>query len=319
MRPNYRSIAGVKQRLVTRIMNAHPELNIDARKIQLPWYAITNLGDDAEEPDDATAEVLIYDEIGGSFGVSAEQFVLDLQEITAPNISVRINSPGGSVFDAIAMYNALVQHPANVTTYVDSLAASAASVVAMAGDKCVMMVGSQMMIHNAMGMEMGNAKDMRAMAEFLDRQSTNIASIYAYKAEGKTDADTAPWLELMDAETWLFAQEAVDLKLADEIYTPKPKAAPDMPGEPDEDDGNPMPGPMHPEPDEDENPAGPPSKGEAEALMARKHRLSNRGYKHAGRDRAPSPEDLIAALHRGRSSKPSNIDELVNLAVSGLR
>lgn len=191
----------------------------DLRSVRLPWYDIRNQAGEEDEP----ASVLIYDEIGGSLGVSAEQFAQDIAEITAPEIRVRINSPGGAVFDGIAIYNSLNHHPARVVVYVDSLAASAASVVAMAGDEIVMMPGSQMMIHDASAMEQGNAADMGKMATFLDRQSDNVADIYRMRAGG----DAAKWRGLMLAETWMFAQEAVDYGLADRVAEPPAAADPD--------------------------------------------------------------------------------------------
>jgi HK97 family phage prohead protease len=181
---------------------------------KLPWYAVRNLADP-----DQPADVFVFDEIGGSFGVSAKQFAEDLQAIEAPTINVRINSPGGSVFDAIAIYNALNHHPARIVTYVDALAASAASVIAMAGDEIVMMPGSQMMIHDASAVHDGNAADMAKMGTFLDRQSNNIADLYRMRAGG----DIAEWRDLMLAETWMFASEAVDAGLADRVQeAPKP-------------------------------------------------------------------------------------------------
>jgi hypothetical protein len=135
----------------------------------------------------------------------------------------------------------------------DSLAASAASVIAMAGDKITMMVGSQMMIHDAMGLEMGNAAEMREYADFLDRQSDNIASIYAEKSGG----DAKDLRGLMLAETWLYPEEAVELGLADEVYTrpsnadPAPEEEdPDKESEPDPEDPNEEEEP--PEPDEED-------------------------------------------------------------------
>jgi hypothetical protein len=130
-----------------------------------------------------------------------EAFAEDLQAIDRSPINVRINSPGGSVFDAIAIYNALNHHPARSVTYVDGLAASAASVIAMAGDEIVMMPGSQMMIHDASAVHDGNAADMAKMGTFLDRQSNNIADLYRMRAGG----DIAEWRDLMLAETWMFA------------------------------------------------------------------------------------------------------------------
>lgn len=169
------------------------------------WYSIRNISDTA-------AEIAIYDEIG-YFGVSASDFVRDISGIKASNITLRINSPGGDVFDGIAIFNAIQRHKANVTAYVDGIAASAASFIAMAADRVVMSPHAQMMIHEASGLCVGNAADMQQMANILDKSSDNIASIYAKKAGGSV----AEWRARMQAETWLSDQEAVDLGLADAI------------------------------------------------------------------------------------------------------
>jgi HK97 family phage prohead protease len=187
----------------------------DMPRLKLPWYAVRNQSDGSAEP----ATVLIFDEIGGSFGVNAEDFARDLEQIDAPLIRVRINSPGGSVFDALAIYNALNHHPARIQVFVDALAASAASIVAMGGDEIVMMPGSQMMIHDASAVQDGNAEDMAKMSTFLDRQSANVADLYRLRAGG----EEAEWRALMRAETWMFAREAVALGLADRVEAP-PKA-----------------------------------------------------------------------------------------------
>lgn len=139
----------------------------------------------------------------------------DLKEVKSSKINLHVNSPGGSVFEGIAIHNALWQHSAHVTVYVDSLAASIASVIALAGNEVVMLSGSQMMIHDAMGLTIGNAAEMREYADLLDRLSDNIASMYAEKAGGTT----AEWRERMRAETWYSANEAVDAKLADTVLT----------------------------------------------------------------------------------------------------
>lgn len=213
------AIDNYKERLFNRIALVNSDLATELRAMQLGWYRISN---NATVED--TTEVYIYDEIGGSFGVSADDFVKDLNEITTPKINVRINSPGGSLFDSIAIHNALAQHPAKVRTTVDALAASGASIIAMAANRyneandtggVVMMPGSQMMIHDALGVEMGNAADMRAMANFLDRQSDNIAVTYKNRAGGTAEE----WRSRMLAETWMFAEEAVSLKLADKVFT----------------------------------------------------------------------------------------------------
>lgn len=158
------------------------------------------------------ADVYIYDEIG-YFGTTANEFVRDLQGITANTINLHLNSPGGDVFDGIAIFNALKSHKAAVTTYIDGLAASAASFIAMAGDSVVMMPHARMMIHDAWGLALGNAEDMRKMADRLDASSNNIASIYAERTGG----DTEFWRGKMRDETWYTDQEAVDAGLADSV------------------------------------------------------------------------------------------------------
>lgn len=307
-RHDYRSVTAFKAKLASRIRAINPELANSMSEVKLPWYYIKNA---VETEDEGTGggvntgpgtEIFIYDEIGGSFGVSAIDFVEDLGKITDDNITVRINSPGGSVFDAIAIYNALIQHPASITTRVDAIAASAASIIAMAGDKVEMMIGSQLMIHDAMGVEMGNAKDMREMATFLDQQSDNLASIYANKG-----GDTQNWRALMLAETWMFAAEAVELGLADSVFTRAvERQMPELLEEPEEGDEEGMEEADQDEgedqsPEEDaeaEEPTEPDEEEEddeeidsmLENFMSKPHRLTARGYKYAGREKAPAPK-----------------------------
>jgi ATP-dependent protease ClpP protease subunit len=194
------------------------------------WYRITN---DASSDE---AEVMLYDEIGGWYGATADQFIADLRGITSPNLRVRINSPGGSVFEGIAIANALRSHPANVTVQVDGIAASIASVIAMAGDRVEMAPNTMMMIHEAAGVCLGDASDMEEMAELLDLISDNIADAYAAKAGGTREQ----WREQMRAETWFLPEDAVTAGLADEaIATPKrgePAPEPVEPAEPGEDE-----------------------------------------------------------------------------------
>jgi ATP-dependent Clp endopeptidase proteolytic subunit ClpP len=161
------------------------------------------------------AVVRIYDEIW-DFGVNALELVAELDTITAPTMRVEINSPGGSVFDGIAIYNALRTHPAHVTTRVDGIAASIASVIAQAGDHRIMVDSSQMMIHNAWGMVVGNQSDHEDMAALLSQQDSIIAGVYASRSGG--DADH--FRDLMNAETWMTADAAVAEGLADEVLTP---------------------------------------------------------------------------------------------------
>ncbi|GAS92681.1 head maturation protease, ClpP-related [Mycolicibacterium brisbanense] len=174
------------------------------------WYTIKALADGETGP----AEILIYDEIS-SWGVSAADFVRELAELDAEQITVRINSPGGAVFDGIAILNALRGHPATITTVVDSIAASIASVIAMGGDRVVMNQNSQMMIHNAWNVAVGNADELEKVAKDLRRMSANLASIYADRAGGSVD----DWQARMDVETWYTADEAVAAGLADEVMS----------------------------------------------------------------------------------------------------
>lgn len=161
------------------------------------------------------ATVRIYDEIGW-FGITADTFAAELSKITAGEIEVQINSLGGDVFDGIAIYNALRAHPAKIVTRVDSMAASIASVIAQAGDHRVMLTGSQMMIHEAWGLAIGTAGDMRQLAEILDKQSNIIAGIYSERSDG----DQAEFMAQMVTETWFDAVETVDAGLADEVVKP---------------------------------------------------------------------------------------------------
>lgn len=127
---------------------------------------------------------------------------------------MHINSPGGDVFDGIAILNALRAHKGAVTTIVDGLAASAASFIAQAGAKRIVARNAELMIHDASGLCVGNAKDMAEMTTMLERVSDNIASVYAERSQR---GDTASWRAAMGAETWYSAQEAVDAGLADVV------------------------------------------------------------------------------------------------------
>lgn len=176
------------------------------------WYRISNAGE--------RAEVFIYGVIGSDWDegdVTAAGFVKDLRNITAPSIDLHLNSPGGLVFDGIAIYSALVNHPATVDVYVDGIAASAASFVAMAGDSIVMEKPARMFIHDAQGIAMGNAELMRDMAQVLDETSDTIAGIYADHTGGTVE----DWRTAMRAETWYSAAGAVEAGLADRVANDK--------------------------------------------------------------------------------------------------
>lgn len=196
-------------------MNLHDRMKARASKLSAvsKWYDISAAADAG------VTVVRIYDEIG-YWGVTADQFARDLDAVTTDTIEVQINSPGGDVFDGIAIYNTLRTHPANVVTRVDGIAASAASVISQAGDHRLMVEASQMMIHEAWGVAVGSADELRSFADLIDQQSDVLASIYASRSGG----EVAKFRELMSAETWLTDQAAVDLGLADEVMTPNVEA-----------------------------------------------------------------------------------------------
>lgn len=186
------------------------KLNALGRAVQAEhprrWYDIKNAVDD-------TTEILLYDVIDPWWGLSAEQFVKDLQTVDTPNILLRINSPGGEVFDGWAIYQAIRNHPAFVTTQVDALAASTASVIAMAGNKIVAAKPSDIMIHDPWSIMIGQASDFRAEADLLDKLGDQIAGVYADRAGGTV----AEWRDRMLGELWLTQDEAVDMGLVDEV------------------------------------------------------------------------------------------------------
>lgn len=174
--------------------------------------------------DDTTATLRLYDPIdswGGEWGVSAKEFAaaLDALPVGVERIVVQINSPGGEVWEGLAITNQLRRHPATVTAVVDGIAASAASFIAVGGaDRVVMGRNAQMMIHDAWGMCMGNAADMRELGDRLDKISDNIASIYAERAGG----DVSAWRAAMLRETWYNADEAVAAGLAVDVEDVQP-------------------------------------------------------------------------------------------------
>jgi ATP-dependent protease ClpP protease subunit len=157
----------------------------------------------------AGAELWLYDEIG-PWGTTASDVATALSQVPTDRVTVRVNSPGGSVFDGIAIYNLLRSHAGGVDVVVDGLAASAASFIAQAGETVTMAPHSRMMIHDAIGFAYGNAREMLDLAALLDDLSANIADIYAESSGG----DAAAFRELMLAETWLDPAQAVELGLA---------------------------------------------------------------------------------------------------------
>jgi len=179
----------------------------------------------APEVKDGVATLRLYDPIdswGEEWGVSAKEFAATLDDLPddVTEIRLHINSPGGDVFDGIAMLNALRSHDARVVAIVDGIAASAASFVACGADELIMARNSELMIHDAWGLCVGNAAEMHAMAEMLGHISDNIASVYAEKST----TDVGLWRIAMSSETWYSAAEAVEAGLADRVDAKKPAA-----------------------------------------------------------------------------------------------
>lgn len=159
--------------------------------------------------------ITIMDVIGSDWfgeGVTAKRIAAALRQIGPRDVTVNINSPGGDVFEGIAIYNLLRDHPHAVTVNVMGLAASAASVIAMAGDTIRMGDGSFMMIHNVWGVVIGNRHDLRDVADVLDTFDDALAGIYA----GRAGMDKSTAADLMDAESWFSADKAIEHGLADE-------------------------------------------------------------------------------------------------------
>lgn len=199
-------------------------------------------------------------------GIAPETFIAALSAIDGP-VLLRIHSPGGSVFGAQAMVAAMREHPHAITAQIDSLAASAASVIAVNAASCVMVPGSDMMIHKAWGLTIGNADDCRHTADLLDKLDGQIADAYAAKAGG----EAAHFLEMMAEETWFTAEEAVAAKLADSVKdtnTQRPKAKFDLTAFAH--------APETPEPEADEAPEtkDEPDMSAAIAAAARQRRLA---------------------------------------------
>lgn len=173
-----------------------------------PGYEVANKAD--------VTEMYIYDEIG-FFGVDAETFAKDLNAVKG-EVLVRINSPGGSVWDGMAIYNAIKERKEPTNTRVDGLAASAASYIAVAGHNISMAENAFLMIHEPWSMVVGSAGDMRKEADLLDKVNEQIINMYVKKS-GKAfdDVKTA-----MADETWLNGKDAMEFGLVDQIVDENP-------------------------------------------------------------------------------------------------
>jgi ATP-dependent Clp protease protease subunit len=162
----------------------------------------------AEQKGD-TAEIFLYDVIVPDDywgGVSALSFINELRALTAPEIHIRINSPGGDVFAAQAMAQAIREHSSKIIAHIDGYAASAATFPVIAANEAVINKSGMFMIHRALTYAMGNVQDLRDSADLLERIDTILAADYVAKT-GQTEQQIIDW---MDAETYFFGQEAVD-------------------------------------------------------------------------------------------------------------
>lgn len=155
-------------------------------------------------------EIALYDEI--TQGLTGRDIMKQLAKSDGHTVRLRINSSGGDVFEALALYNLLLAHD-DVTVYVDGICASAASIIAMAGNKVIMGRGSMMMIHDPVSVVSGGIKDMQDMAGLLGKIRDNIASVYM----SKTNLPKEEILGMMESETWMQSDEAVKLGFADEV------------------------------------------------------------------------------------------------------
>lgn len=199
-----------------------PEAKAPPRPKNFQWDAPSDvLAKWAERPQAAEADtpntISIYDVIGEDWwtggGFTAARAASALRSIGNNPVTVNINSPGGDMFEGIAIYNLLREHPAEVTVNVMGLAASAASIIAMAGDRISMALGSFLMIHNAWGVVIGNRHDMRDAADLFDGFDGALVDIY----EARTGAKRAEIVRMMDAETFMGPSDALAKGFADAV------------------------------------------------------------------------------------------------------
>ncbi|MFH2075817.1 MAG: head maturation protease, ClpP-related [Pseudomonadota bacterium] len=208
MKPTYRT--NVIARAIAGIYNKPLDHATD-------WYEIKAAADDE-------IEMFVYDYIGWPFN-DAGELVRAISEMRGKKITVRINSPGGDVLDAMAIYNAFTGHDAKVTTRAEALAASSASIILLAGKEVQAYQNAMLMIHEPWAMMAGNQHDMREMAELLGKINDNMVDIYSKQSStGKKEIR-----ELLKAETWLTAKEAKEKGFIDTIIDEKvAKAAFDL-------------------------------------------------------------------------------------------
>lgn len=271
-----RRLKGRYARTAARLVDYATEAGLTVRDlatVRAPWYEIRagepvpyREADDEGPVGDAT-DIYIFDEIGGSFGVTAKSFIKALNEVDTPRINLHINSPGGSVTEAMAIHSAELHHPAWIESFVDGIAASAASIIALGADKVTTMPGAQWMLHDASTTIDGNEADLEKAARWIGKQSNNVAAIYAARLGVTVEEARAIMIE----ELWSFAEESVTLGLADRIGGRNQVKAP---------------------------PAG------LAKRMARQHDLTRFGYRYLSREAAPPPMLMRDQVRADMLGKP---------------
>ena len=223
------------------------------------------------------------------FHADADEMIPALRGLDATTIEVHLDSKGGNVWHGVALANFLRQHSATIEVHVDAMAASAASVIAMAGDTVTMHPGSMMMVHNSLATAIDlRAPELRALVDLLDKVNTNMADMYAARAGGTR----AGWLEVMTAESWFTADEAVDAGLADLAVTTTAVTTTAGAGDGDSDGGG------------SDTQTGPSVSSAAAATpnpaTGGLDLTEVFGYQWNGRDNAPAPD--LSALERSVTS-----------------
>lgn len=207
---------GTEMTILFTYEHEHDEVSAEIKNLaKMNWYDIKNVASDN------VTEVMIYDEIG-KYGVDAKSFIDEMKNIpNGTSVLLRINSPGGSVVDGLAIYDAISRMPQKVTTRIEGIAASMGSVIALAGDEVIMSENSLYMIHNVWGGEVGDAGDLRKAADLMDKMGDRLVSIYMSKS-GNSEEQIRSW---MNEETWFDSSEAVKYGFVDIIEEPIKLAA----------------------------------------------------------------------------------------------
>jgi len=207
---------GTEMTILFTYEHEHDEVSAKIKNLaKMNWYDIKNVASDN------VTEVMIYDEIG-KYGVDAKSFIDEIKNIpNGTSVLLRINSPGGSVVDGLAIYDAISRMPQKVTTRIEGIAASMGSVIALAGDEVIMSENSLYMIHNVWGGEVGDAGDLRKAADLMDKMGDRLVSIYMSKS-GNSEEQIRSW---MNEETWFDSSEAVKYGFVDIIEEPIKLAA----------------------------------------------------------------------------------------------